>query len=922
MRRALRIIFGRAHITHAVDDELAFHLEMRTQRLVAAGLTPEQARREALRQFGDLDGVRRDCVTLDEDRERAMRRANMLDELRQDILYALRTLRHHTAFSVVVVLTLALGIGANTAIFTLIDAVLLRSIPVANPEELVAIGNPSRTNSLSEGSARFDLLSYPLYRAVRARAEGLDGVLASGRTERLDVRIEESGAASRGGAEHPRARYISGNYFAVLGVKPALGRAFGAEEDDAVGASPVVVISHAYWTRRFAQDPSIVGRRFTVDGVPMTIIGVGPAGFTGEIVGASADVWIPLTMQPVLSPHRPYLQDWSVSWLLLLGRRKPGTTLDQVTASLTPILRQAVEDNAGSVKGQRPGSVIAFARKQPVFIGDGAKGFSRVRSTFQAPLLTLMAGVGLLLLIVCANVANLLLARSIARSREMGVRLALGAGRARLVRQLLTESFVLAVTGAAGGLLIAWWGSRLLLTLAADGASAIPLEARLDLPVLAFTLALAVGAVALFGLAPALRASRVDLATTMRASVRALGGGAAFGARGHRIPVGRLLIAAQVALSLILLMGAGLLVRSLRSLQGGDTGLDRDHLLIVDVDVGARGYRGARRDAFVRDAVDRLRRIPGVRAVTYSENGIFSGTESMTNLSAQGFTARQESDSSVYYDQVGPDYSQAIGARLLQGRDFRAEDDRRAPRVAILNEKAARFYFPGTSAVGKWIKVDSATMEVVGVIGDVKDHDLRTGAQRRMYLPYLQPDGEPTSSVFEVRTTGDPAAVATAVRRELTALDSTLPIDGINPLTQLMRQSLREERLLARLATGFGLGALLLAALGLYGVMTYAITRRTGEIGLRVALGAQRGMVIRMILTDALRIVIIGFVVGLPLALLSVRLLDSQLHGVGTADPIAIATALVVLTASAVVAALIPAFRAARLSPLYALRSE
>ena len=917
MRRALRIIFGRTQIAHAVEDEIAFHIDMRAQRLVAAGLSPDAARREAMRQFGDLEAVRRDCVTFDEERERAMRRANLFDEVRQDVAYAFRTLRRNIVFSLVVISTLALGIGANTAIFTLVDAVLLRSLDVPGAQQLVAVGNPTRTNSMSQGGPRFDLVSYPLYQAIRARTPTFDGVLASGRADRVDVTVAGHQV------EHPRARYVSGNYFAVLRVPVALGRGFGEQEDRVVGASAVVVVSHDYWVRRFAGDRGMVGRKILINDVPNTIIGVAAAGFRGEIVGASYDLWMPITMQPVLDPHRPWLEDWTTSWLLLLGRLTPKATLDQARASVTTVLRQAVADHASDFKGESPGNVISAARTDSVYVSSGAKGFSRVRSTFQAPLLTLMAGVALLLLIVCANVANLLLARAIARGREIGVRLALGAGRARLVRQLLTESVVLATAGAAGGLLVAWWGSRLLITLAADGASVIPLEPRLDLPVLVFTLAMAMLAVALFGLAPALRASRVDLATTMRAHARAVGGGgSAINARGQRIPVGKLLIAAQVALSLVLLVGAGLLVRSLRSLQGRDTGLDRDRLLIVEVDVATRGYQGARRAALVRDLSSRFARVPSVTAVGYSENGIFSGTESMTAISAQGFTARTQDDSLIHYDQIGPDYVHAVGARLLQGREFTDHDDDRAAKVVLLNETAARLYFPGGSALGKWIRQDSTTFAVVGVVGDVKDHDLRAPPVRRMYFPYLQPQGEPVNAVFEIRTTGEPARIGPAVRAAVAAADASLPVTGLDPLTRLMRQSLREERLVARLATGFGVAALLLAALGLYGVMTYAITRRTGEIGLRVALGAQRANVIRLVLSDALRIVAVGFVVGLPLALVSLRLLDSQLHGVGTTDPIAIGTAFIVLTVSAVIAALVPAMRAARVAPVVALREE
>src|SRR5256885_413697 len=547
MRRALRLIFRRSQIAEAVDDELAFHLDMRTQRLIACGMPPDAARREALRQFGDIESVRNDCVTFDEERERTMRRRNYSEELIQDLAYAARTLRRNLGFSLVVVLTLALGIGANTAIFTLIDAVLLRTLDVPHPEQLVAIGNTARVSSMSQGGSRLDILSYPRYKEVRQGTPMFQGLLASGRADRVDLVVDGHEA------EHPRTRYVSGNYFAVLGVPAALGRTFGDVEDGAPGVSPVAVISHDYWMRRFSGDRGAIGKKILINDVPLTVIGVAGAGFQGEVVGTSYDVWLPITMQPVLMPHQPYLEDWTTSWLLLLGRLKPGATLAQAHAAVSTIVRQAVVDHVSAFKFSPPPNVLAAARTDTAWVSSGARGFSRLRSNFHAPLLILMAGVSLLLLIVCANVANLLLARAIARGREIGVRLALGAGRGRLVRQLLTESLVLALVGAVGGLLVASWGSRLLVALAADGGR-IPLDLGLDLPVLAFTLLLSLAAVALFGLAPALRASRVDLATTMRAHARAVGGG--FGATtGRRIPAAKVLIAGPGWLSVVLLTG-------------------------------------------------------------------------------------------------------------------------------------------------------------------------------------------------------------------------------------------------------------------------------------------------------------------------------------------------------------------------------
>ena len=922
MRRAFRLgRTDRPDVAREVDDELRFHLEMRAQRLMLAGLSPDAARAEALRQFGDLGAVRESCVTLDMERDRAMARANLLAELRQDLAYALRTLRRNAGFAAVVVLTLGLGIGANAAIFTLVNAVVLRKLSVPEPDRLVAVGDPARVSSLSQGAPRTDLISYPMYRDLRERGGGfVSGLLASGRTGQIDVRVQ-GGAGARpttgDDPEHPRGRLVSGNYFSVLGVPSQRGRTFDGSEDAAAGAAPVVVISDGYWTRRFGRDPRAVGATLTINGAGFTIIGITPPGFDGEIVGQRTDLWIPATMQEVIAPNRRALQDRGTGWLLLLGRLAPGVSLAQAEAGLGALVRQILEENAPA--GQ-PAAREA-ARREQVYVSSGARGFSRVRSTYAGPLMTLMAGVGILLLIICANVANLLLARSVARSREIGIRLAVGAGRGRLVRQLLTESLVLALLGAGAGLAVAMWGSRLLLALATDGAAgSLPLDVGLDVPVVAFTALLSVLAVALFGLVPALRASAVDLATTIRAGSRAVGDRGASGGGGG----GRVLIPTQVALSLVLLVGAALLVRSLQRVQDAEVGLDRDHLLIVGVDAAARGYRGDRLSALSLELTERLTRIPGVAAVSFSENGIFSGTESMTTLAVPGFTMRSPDDSMAYYDQAGPGYVHAIGGRLLEGRDLTAQDVRGAPRVMLVNETFARFYFGGESAIGRTVTIDDTiAFQIVGVLADTRDHDLTAAPVRRVYLSYLQrATEEPGTLNYEVRTAGDPAAVIAQVRREVRAQDASLSIYDIHPLTELMRQSIREQRMLARLAAGFGALALLLAAVGLYGVMTYAINRRTSEIGLRVALGAQRADVIAMVLRDALRLVAAGALVGVPLALAAARLLRSQLHGVGTTDPIAIGLALAVLAGSAVAAAWLPALRASRLDPLVALRAE
>ena len=577
-----------------------------------------------------------------------------MGELRQDLSYALRALRRNPGFAVVVVFSLALGIGANAAIFTLVDAVLLRTLPVHAPQELVAIGDPGRTNSLSQGSPRSDMMSYPLYKDVRDNSTIFTGVAASGRTPRLDAQIDSANS----GFEHPRGRMVSANYFSVLGVGAAVGRVFDGTEDNVIGAAPVAVISDGYWTRRFQRSASAVGRTVVMNGVRFTIIGVTPPGYTGEIVGQEYDLWIPVSMQPAITPSAPMLDQRGSSWLLLMGRLRPGVTPAQGEAAVTTVIRESLARNAAT-----PGDAEVY-RKAKIFYTSGARGFSRVRQTYEVPLLTLMIGVGLLMLIICANVANLLLARAVARSREMAVRLAIGAGRVRLVRQLLTESFVTGVISAVAGLAVAYGGSRLLLALVADGGSAIPLRTSLDLPVLGFTLTVTAVAVTLFGLAPALIASRIDLASTMRASARSLAGGGRVG----RVAAGKLLVAGQVGLSLVLLVGAALLVRSLQSLQTSDTGLDRDHLVIVEVDLTSRGLTGDRLAASVDELNRALAAIPGVAGVSHSENGIFSGTESGGTIHVPGFEVKVASDTNVAYDRAGPGYAHAIGARQIEPR--------------------------------------------------------------------------------------------------------------------------------------------------------------------------------------------------------------------------------------------------------------
>jgi len=844
-----------------------------------------------------------------------MRGLRVFDEISQDLRYAVRTLLRSPVFTLVAALSLALGIGANTAIFSLINALLLRSLPVQEPARLVALGDPSRTGGVSEGNVRSDLFSYPMYQRMREQNRVFTGLFASGRVSRLVIGDGGDGGDARGTAETARGRMVSGNFFSVLGVPAARGRTFTAEEDRAPGASPVVVISHDYWRRRFAGEAGIVGRVVKLNGSPFTVIGVTPPGFFGDVVGRPTEVWIPLTMELQVNPGRPYLDRWDTSWLLLMGRLKPGISLAQARVESRDLFSRIVTEAGPKIPEQlQPGP-----DQKKVEVTPGGAGFSPFRREFSQPLLTLMAIVGLVLLVACANVANLMMERAMARQKEIAVRLSLGAGRARLIRQLLTESLLLSALGGALGIFFALWAGPALLKLA-GGTSAIGLDIAPDFRILAFTAGIALLTGVLFGLAPAWRATRVDLAPVLKKGSRSVAGS---GAKAGRWPIGKILVVSQFALSLLLLMGAGLFIRSLRNLEHLDLGYERDSLALLRLDPVAAGYQGERLlQTFPLQILERLKALPGITAVTFSENGIFSGTESDTTVRIEGFKAAPEDTVNVAYDRVGPEYFQAVGIPLLLGRDIGVSDRAGTARVAVINEALAKAYFSGRSPLGRHIVSTGppdVTYEIVGVARDVRDHDLRGPVPPRAYLALLQSDTPASAFNVEIRTRA-PLAVIEPARQAVRAYDPDLPLVSAQPLSAMIGDSINHERLIAKLSAVFGLMALLLAALGLYGVVSYTIARRTNEIGIRMALGAARRDVLWMVLRETMLLALLGVAIGVPAALAATRLISSRLFGLSAADPGTLIAATVILLGVALVAGAIPGSRATRVSPTQALR--
>jgi predicted permease len=832
-----------------------------------------------------------------------------METVLQDIHYALRVLRKTPGFTAVAVLTLALGIGANTAIFSLINAVMLKMLPVKDPGQLVVVGDPADVHARHMGDPQVTSFSYPLYRDINHGNSVFTGMMASSEVHRLTVTGEFAGDISATST----GVLVTGNYFSVLGVNALYGRVITPEDDTAPGAHPVVVLSYAFWKNKLGQNRSSIGQTLRINNYPFTVVGITPPGFYGDTVGDLQEFWMPVTMQEQIISGRKWLENYNSSWLHVIARLKPGVTVAQATANVNLVVEQLLR---GPLLAKLTKDDIQNLKQRKVQVTAGGGGFSSLRSDFEQPLRLLMIIVALVLLIACVNVANLLLAKASSRQREFAVRLAIGAAPGRIVRQLLTESIFLSFTGGALGLLIAHWGTRGLLLLSKNTG----LEAAPDLRVFVFTTAVCLVTGILFGLIPALRSRRVAVGPTLKSGSQS--GGTAHGSWNW----GKLLVTGQVALSLLVLFMAGLLVRSLQNIRNVDLGYNREHLLLVSTDPMAAGYDKSKIANFANELASQLAAVPGVRGVTSSKNGLFSGSESGNSIKVDGYVAKNDPDSQAAFDIVAPNYFTALGIPLLLGRDIGLQDTETSTRVAVVNETLARFYFGQANPIGRKFTIDDTEskgpVEIVGVARDARDHELKGHVQRRFYIPLTQSLGPSPGLNFEIKTVGNPLAVGDSARKLIKSFDGNIPIYGIRALNELTERSIGDEILIAQLSSFFAGLALLLAAIGLYGILSYSVAGRTRELGVRMALGAQRSSVLAMILKEAGKLVVIGILIGIPAALLSSRLFASMLFGLNHTDPLSMATVIIILVGIALLASFIPARRATKVDPMVALRYE
>jgi predicted permease len=918
--RRLRALVRRDELDRDLDDEIRFHLEKEIEQNIKRGMSEQEARTEALRSFGGVERFKEEA--------RDVRGIRLIDDTAQDIRYGLRMMRKTPGFTTAAVLSLALGIGANTALFSVVDSVLLKTLPVKDPNDLVLFewqaGKPFRTSGINGyGTPRWPPGKYGnsafharFFDAFRAQDSAVTDWMAF--VDLWDANIVADGTAERAGG-----MYVSGGYFAGLGVPAFLGRTID-ESDDVAGATPVAMLSYRYWQDRFGGDPNVLGKRIDVNKVGFTVVGVTPPGFTGTLqVDTRPVVTIPLATEPLVAGDESAKDkpgERGPWWLHLMARLKPGATLETAQQSLDGVFQPlALEMMPPPKRANQPAQLDP--NDYPTLLArTGSRGMLETRHNYSSTIYLLFGVVGLVLLIACANVANMLLSRSAARGSEITVRLALGAGRMRLLRQLLTESLLLSLLGGALGVVLGLWGSKLLMTLGSTSSFFLPAGVDYDVSwrALGFTLGISIVTGLLFGIAPAWRATRLDLTSGLKEGSRNT-----VGVSRSRLSKG--LVVVQLAISLVLLVGAGLLVRTVRNLGQVDVGFNQEGLLTFRLQPGAIGYEEDRLVEFYRQLLPRLEALPGVQSATFMHVPLIAHYVNNSNVILPGETAQSEDTHNTNRQVIHEDYFETLQVSMLSGRSFTERDDATAPKVAIVSEAFARKYFPDSEVVGQRVGFDEKSVgqiEIVGVARDTKYNSQREEFEPLLYTHWLQEGDGIGRMTFALRVAGDPTALAPTVRELVRELDSDLPVTDLTAQVTKARETYAGETMLANLLLFFGALALLLASIGLYGVMAYSVAQRTNEIGIRMALGAQAATVLRMVIGQGMKFVAFGLVVGAIAAYVLKSFLESQLYGVEATDPVTYAMGGALLFAVALLACWIPARRATKVDPVIALRSE
>jgi predicted permease len=832
--------------------------------------------------------------------------AHMLADLR----FALRGFIRTPLFTAVAILSLALGIGANTAIFTLLDQILLRTLPIRAPDELVMLFQRGSHMGSNAGSR---MHSYPIYQDYQRRAEPLAEVIAR--------RLVPASVSIDNRTERVEAELVSGNYFSMLGVKPAVGRIFSSQEDDQVyQGHPAVVLGHDYWTTRFASDPGVVGKKILVNNYPMTIVGVSARGFAGMDPAQATQIRVPILMKPVMLPDWTWLriEDRRARWVQVFARLKPGYTAESAAGPMQGLFRQ-IREYEMTLPAAKDWSAYSRGEfmKGTLHVERAATGYSGLRNDFSTALVVLMCMVGLVLLIACANVANLLIARGFLRQKEIAVRLSLGASRGRLVRQLLVESVTLSLLGGIAGVFLAVVLTRGLLSLVPSEGRPLLVQAWPDLRIMGFAVVLTFLTGLVFGLLPALRASRPDLFVTLKDTVGSIAGG------GGSLFLRKGLVTVQVALSFLLLFGAGLFVRSLQNLRVTDTGVTLDNLVTFQLSPALSGYDNARGAQFYQDLLERLRSAPGITSAAMAAMPILSGDEWDSSMTVEGHTAKDGEDMQAFMNALSPDYFKTMKIPFIEGRDFTRADLKEEATVAIVNRRFAEHFFNGRSAVGKRLGWGDGpdtklTIEIVGVVADSLYEGPREGVRRQVFIPNF---GRNSAAIYVRAQTGSDTAY-NLIRGEVRKLDAGMPVYALKTLESQLDETLLIDRLVALLSAGFGLLATVLASVGLYGVMAFVVARRRKELGIRLALGAQPGKVVWMVMREVLVLLAIGLAVGVPAAIGLGRFVGSQLYGIEADDPLVAVATVLLLTVVSAAAGFIPAQRASRIDPILALRYE